>query len=397
MDMFFLMNSLEVQKYNKDLENFNKNQGNFNPENKISMSVSQIDTPKKLYEIDKNGVAHAQIKGVLSNKVSMFDKIFGYAPTLTYQEIVDMADQVDSDPRVKELVIHADSPGGYSMGSDDASVAISLINKPVTTLIEGQLASAAYYVTAGSDKIIATSEQNQIGSIGTVVTIPIDIETVKISSSDAPNKSPDPMTPEGKAVIQKQLDEIQSLFVRRVAEGRGVSIQKVQSDYGQGGVFLARQALSAGMIDEIRTLEDRKKPIQVLQLQSIHSAKTENNIDKGKKMDLEKLKSEYPAVFAEVLQIGVRQERDRVNSLKSFAEADKENQKVKEIVEEAIQNGNFFESIQAKLIVAMRDFKVSNKAPEIPAKAIDPIEGKQESDSDEIDKAFSKMFSRGKK
>lgn len=395
MDIFFLMNSLEVQKYNKDLENFNKNNSNFEAENKISMSVSQSDTPKKLYEVDEKGIAHAQIKGVLSNKVSLFDKLFGYAPTLTYQEIIDMADQVDSDPRVKELVIHADSPGGYSMGADDASIAISLINKPVTTMIEGQLASAAYYVTAGSDKIIATSEQNQIGSIGTVVTIPIDVETVRISSSDAPNKSPDVTTIEGKAVIQKQLDEIQSLFVRRVAEGRGVSIQKVQSDYGQGGVFLARQALAAGMIDEIYTIEDRKK---VSQVQSIHSAKSENkNIDKGKKMDLEKLKSEFPSVFAEVIQIGVKQERERVNSLKSFAEADKENQKVKEIVEEAIQNGNTFESIQAKLIVAMRDYKTSNKAPEIPVHAIDPIEGKQESKDDEIEKAFSKMFSRGKK
>lgn len=395
MDIFFLMNSLEVQKYNKDLENFNKNNSNFEAENKISMSVSQSDTPKKLYEVDEKGVAHAQIKGVLSNKVSLFDKLFGYAPTLTYQEIIDMADQVDSDPRVKELVIHADSPGGYSMGADDASIAISLINKPVTTMIEGQLASAAYYVTAGSDKIIATSEQNQIGSIGTVVTIPIDVETVRISSSDAPNKSPDVTTIEGKAVIQKQLDEIQSLFVRRVAEGRGVSIQKVQSDYGQGGVFLARQALAAGMIDEIYTIEDRKK---VSQVQSIHSAKSEKNIiDKGKKMDLEKLKSEFPSVFAEVIQIGVKQERERVNSLKSFAEADKENQKVKEIVEEAIQNGNTFESIQAKLIVAMRDYKTSNKAPEIPVHAIDPIEGKQESKDDEIEKAFSKMFSRGKK
>lgn len=395
MDIFFLMNSLEVQKYNKDLENFNKNNSNFEAENKISMSVSKSDTTKKLYEVDEKGVAHAQIKGVLSNKVSLFDKLFGYAPTLTYQEIIDMADQVDSDPRVKELVIHADSPGGYSMGADDASIAISLINKPVTTMIEGQLASAAYYVTAGSDKIIATSEQNQIGSIGTVVTIPIDVETVRISSSDAPNKSPDVTTTEGKAVIQKQLDEIQSLFVRRVAEGRGVSIQKVQSDYGQGGVFLARQALAAGMIDEIYTIEDRKK---VSQVQSIHSAKSEKNIiDKGKKMDLEKLKSEFPSVFAEVIQIGVKQERERVNSLKSFAEADKENQKVKEIVEEAIQNGNTFESIQAKLIVAMRDYKTSNKAPEIPVHAIDPIEGKQESKDDEIEKAFSKMFSRGKK
>lgn len=392
MDIFFLMNSLEVQKYNKDLENFNKNNNNFNSENAISMKVSQNNPIKKLYEVDENGVAHAQIKGVLSNKVSLFDKIFGYAPTLTYQEIIDMADQVDSDPKVKELVIHADSPGGYSMGADDASIAISLINKPVTTMIEGQLASAAYYVTAGSDKIIATSEQNQIGSIGTVVTIPIDVEAVRISSSDAPNKAPDVTTIEGKAVIQKQLDEIQSLFVRRVAEGRGVSIQKVQSDYGQGGVFLARQALAAGMIDDIQTLEDKKK------MQSINSAKPENiNIIKGKKMDLEKLKSEFPSVYAEVIQIGVRQERERVNSLKSFAEADKENHKVKEIVEEAIQNGNTFESIQAKLIVAMRDYKTMNEPPKVSSMNVDPVSQKTSSSEDEIEKAFSKMFSRGKK
>lgn len=388
------MNSLEVQKYNKDLENFNKNNNNFNSENAISMKVSQNEQPKKLYEIDQFGVAHAQIKGVLSNKVSLFDKLFGYAPTLTYQEIIDMADQVDSDPRVKELVIHADSPGGYSMGADDASVAISLINKPVTTLIEGQLASAAYYVTAGSDKIIATSEQNQIGSIGTVVNIPIDSESVRISSSDAPNKAPDPTTIEGKAVIQKQLDEIQSLFVRRVAEGRGVSIQKVQSDYGQGGIFLARQALASGMIDEIQTLEDRKKVSQ----NAIHnSAKSENkNIDKGKKMDLEKLKSEFPSVFAEAIQIGIKQERERVNSLKSFAEADKENQKVKEIVEEAIQNGNTFESIQARLLVAMRDYKAINEPPKVPIESVDPVSQKNDKLEDEIEKAFSKMF-RGKK
>jgi ClpP class serine protease len=394
------MNTLEVQKYNKELELFNKNQNNLNTENKLSMNKSDYGKPEKLYEVDMNGVAHAQIKGVLNSKRNLFDVLFGYAPTLTYQEIIDMADQVDSDPRVKELVIHADSPGGMSMGADDASVAISLINKPVTTLIEGQLASAAYYVTAGSDKIIATSEQNQIGSIGTVVSIPLDSESIKISSSDAPNKVPDPSTPEGKSVIQKQLDEIQSLFVRRVAEGRGISIQKVQSDFGQGGVFLARQALASGMIDEIRTLEDRKKvsQVNVSQTQSIHSAKSENkNIDKGKKMDLEKLKSEFPSVFAEAIQIGVKQERERVNSLKSFAEADKENSKVKEIVEEAIQNGNTFESIQAKLLVAMRDFKQVNTPPGIPVESIDPVSQKNDSNDDEIEKAFSKMFSRGNK
>jgi hypothetical protein len=70
---------------------------------------------------------------------------------------------------------------------------------------------------------------------------------------------------------------------------------------------------------------------------------------------------------------------------------------VKEIVEEAIQNGNTFESIQAKLLVAMRDFKQVNTPPSIPVESVDPVSQKNDSNDDEIEKAFSKMFSRGKK
>ncbi len=358
---------------------------------------------KKLYTIDENGVAHANIKGVLRSKSSIFDEIFGVSGSLTYPEISEMADLVDSDPLVKEIILHIDSPGGYTMGVHDAYEAISLIQKPVTALVEGQCCSAAYWIASGANKIVAQGEQCQIGSIGTLVTITVYPEDITISSSDAPKKSPDPTTPEGKAVIQEMLDSLQSLFVRSVAEGRKVSVQTVQSDFGQGGVFLSRQALGAGMIDEIKTRAQSKtqtapsvpsQPSNPL----VNSAKTEQITPKGGKMDIEKLKTEHPAVFAEAVGLGAKSERERVAGLKSYADADKDNTKVQEIVSEAISNGSNLEDVQAKLLVAMRDFKSVN-APAVGTKVEDPASSKLQilgeqrfGEESKLEDALSKMF-----
>lgn len=403
MDFLFLMDANYLNHYQFQYNNWIKNKDqliDLEQRNLMNKSQNKPMNNDKLYTVDENGVAHAQIKGVLSNSRSIFDMIFGTAPTLTYSEIVQMADQVDADPNVKELVIHADTPGGRSMGADDASVAISLINKPVTTKIEGMLASAGYYVVAGSNKIVATSEQNLVGSIGTVISMQNDPNEITIASSDAPNKRPDPTTPEGKAVIQEFLDQIQSLFVRRVAEGRNVSIQKVQSDFGKGGTLMASQALAAGMIDSIETLADRKSQISKPTSNPLNSAKTENSNQRGTKMDIEKLKSEHPAVFAEAVQLGVTKEKERVTSLKSFADADQANVEVQKIVNEAIINGSSFEAVQAKLLVAMRDFKtsVANNAPPVPTSGSDPASGASgdpnQADQNEIDAAFQAAFKK---
>ena len=43
-----------------------------------------------------------------------------------------------------------------------------------------------------------------------------------------------------------------ALFAERIASGRGITVEKVNADFGQGGLLLADLALAAGMIDTIK-------------------------------------------------------------------------------------------------------------------------------------------------
>lgn len=65
-----------------------------------------------------------------------------------------------------------------------------------------------------------------------------------------------PLSDEARAALQRRVDECYARFVAAVAAGRGVSDATVREGYGQGRLLGARDALAAGMIDEIATLDD---------------------------------------------------------------------------------------------------------------------------------------------
>jgi hypothetical protein len=62
-------------------------------------------------------------------------------------------------------------------------------------------------------------------------------------------------TEAGRAQILEMVDSLGELFAGRVAQFRNVSVDKVKSDFGQGKMLIARQAVAAGMADEISSFE----------------------------------------------------------------------------------------------------------------------------------------------
>jgi ClpP class serine protease len=65
-----------------------------------------------------------------------------------------------------------------------------------------------------------------------------------------------PLTDEARAALQARSDAYYEQFVNDVAKGRGASAATVKSDYGEGSVLLAGDALKAGMVDAIGTTDD---------------------------------------------------------------------------------------------------------------------------------------------
>lgn len=337
--------------------------------------------PEKPYKIE-NRTARMELTGVMSSRRSWLMQLFGYAPSMTYGEFVDALDQAESDDEVDQIAIFMDTPGGEAAGVDDAAVMLAATSKPTTVYAGSQVLSAGYYIASQADKIIG-KPASVFGSIGTAVAMLNDPEVVQIASSDAPRKRPDVSTVEGRRIVQEQLDEMQALFVQRVATGRGVTEDTVRAQFGQGGYFRAENALQRGMIDAIEQPAGRTEqatgetePTEQRTQAPVATNRQSNNENRGnhsktingsrKKMNLEELKQQFPETFQAAVAEGVNQERKRVEMLNAWAEADPDNGKVREIVQSAIASGETVEKIEPKLHVAMRDHGKTRQETDSP-------------------------------
>lgn len=236
----------------------------------------------------------------------------------TYPDIVSAIGIAEQDPNVEKIDMMIDSPGGEIAGLFALIDVINSAKKPINAIVSNTAASAAYAIASSADKIIAKNNSARFGSIGIVVDMRLDANKVSITSTNAPNKRPDISTEEGKAVVRAELDDVHSLFAAAIASGRNTTVDKVNTSFGQGGMFLADEALKRGMIDSIAktSLQSVKNTNQT------KTAAIGGDNSKVKSMDLATLKAEHPEAYAaavkvgrdEGITVGVTQERDRVNA-----------------------------------------------------------------------------------
>lgn len=201
--------------------------------------------------------AQINIDGVLSEEPDFWAWIFGLDGT-TYEDIRDAFALAASDPLVKNVVLAVSSPGGYTDGLFETLAAIEAFGKPITVQAS-QACSAAYALAAMAGPITALGPASEFGSIGVACSFAFDADTeiVDVTSSAAPNKRPDPRTPEGKAVIVEYLDAIHAIFADGIARGRSnatgkaFTVDQVNTEFGRGATMLADAAKSAGLIDKM--------------------------------------------------------------------------------------------------------------------------------------------------
>lgn len=335
-------------------------------------ALAEDGTPNEVdfYKIDENGTAHIPMIGLLTPKVNPCAAFFGSAET-EYGFIKAAIEEAENDPAVKEIGFDVNSPGGYVTGVDVTGRAIAESKKPTIAFVSNMAASGAYWLSSQADRVIASSPTDLIGSLGVVVE---EIDRTKAdeaqgitrrvyTSSDAPDKRIDTSTEEGQLKIIAQLDETHAIFAARVASGRGVSIEKVNSEFGHGGLMVAEKALKAGMIDEVIGAIEKKKAILSPKpvVNRVKTATAENQ--KEENMDIDILKQDHSAVYSEAVADGeakgIKGERERRNVLSAIAKADPENKNLAAVVAEAIEQGTLATdtAFNTKVNVAVRDGK----------------------------------------
>ncbi len=74
-----------------------------------------------------------------------------------------------SNPNIAAIVLQIDSPGGEVSGTQQLADVIKSVQKPVVAFVDGMMASAALWIGSAADEIIASTPQDIIGSIGTMM------------------------------------------------------------------------------------------------------------------------------------------------------------------------------------------------------------------------------------
>jgi signal peptide peptidase SppA len=209
----------------------------------------------------RDGIAVISAQGPMFKRANLFVEMSG----ATSYDIIRRDLQVAmDDPSVHAILTVLDSPGGEANGVDELARAIYEFRgkKPMTAFVSGQAASAAYWLASAHDRIVV-SDAAILGSIGVVLGVTdtsardekSGVRKYEFVSSQSPGKRPDVASDAGRARVQRMVDELANVFIGAVARNRGVSADRVVSEFGGGGVEIGARAVALGMADSVGTLE----------------------------------------------------------------------------------------------------------------------------------------------
>ena len=174
-----------------------------------------------------------------------------------------------ANARARALIVYIDSPGGTTYGGEELFRALRKVadRKPVIAVIGTLGTSAGYLVALASERIYARAT-SITGSIGVLIETAeisqlldrIGVSTDTIKSGEFKNTpSPlQPMTETGRMVVQSVVDDSYNWFIEILAERRNLAVDRARS-LGDGRVYTGRQALDAGLIDELGAAADARR------------------------------------------------------------------------------------------------------------------------------------------
>jgi protease-4 len=170
------------------------------------------------------------------------------------------------DKNIKAIVLRINSGGGSALASENIwrELTLAKVEKPLVVSFGDVAASGGYYIAAAADSIFA--QPNTItGSIGVFGIIPnmqgffnnklgVTFDGVK-TAEHADGGVYRPMTEAEKKFAQEGVDRIYLQFKQRVAQGRKMDINYVDS-IAQGRVWSGYDALRLRLVDKLGGLQD---------------------------------------------------------------------------------------------------------------------------------------------
>jgi protease-4 len=206
------------------------------------------------------------------------------------QERVEALDKLAQSSLARAVIVHVDSPGGTTAGSEQLFDSLSRLRekKPLVIVVDSMAASGGYITALAGDHIVA-QQTSLVGSIGVLFQYPnvadllgkigVKGESVKSTPLKAAPDGFEPTSPEATAALNSIIQDSYAWFKGLVQDRRHLTDAELATA-SDGRVFTGHQAIDLKLIDELgdeRTAlawlakeknVDTKLPVRDYELQS---------------------------------------------------------------------------------------------------------------------------------
>ena len=177
------------------------------------------------------------------------------------RRVLQALEDAAKNDAVRALVVAIDSPGGSMAGGEALHTALRRFaeHKPVVAVMGATAASAGYMAALPAQRVFAR-ESTVTGSIG-VLLQSFDVSDLleragvrpQVFTSGPLKDQPSlfrPLTEEGRAAVDRVIQDLHGQFVGMVAAGRRMDPARVRT-LADGRIFTGRQAVEEGLVDAI--------------------------------------------------------------------------------------------------------------------------------------------------
>ena len=177
------------------------------------------------------------------------------------QERVQQLDRLARSSTARAVIVHVDSPGGTTAGSEQLYDALMRLKdkKPLVIVVDGLAASGGYITALAGDHIVA-KQTSLVGSIGVLFQYPnvvdlldkigVKVESIKSSPLKAAPNGYEPTSPQARAAIESIIKDSYAWFRGLVQDRRHLNDDELQA-VADGRVFTGHQGIGLKLVDEI--------------------------------------------------------------------------------------------------------------------------------------------------
>ena len=222
-----------------------------------TLSLEDMKNVKRNTPLDKSG-----------NIIAVYYAFGGIDDSTSPEEGIDSEKVIKDlrklreDETVKAVVFRVNSPGGSAYGSEQIWREVVLLKekKPVIVSMGDYAASGGYYISCAADYIVA-DPTTLTGSIGIFGMFPnmeelltdklgLHFDMVKTNKFADMGTLARPFNSDERAAMQNYINNGYKLFVKRCADGRGMSVEAIEK-IAEGRVWTGATAKELGLVDEL--------------------------------------------------------------------------------------------------------------------------------------------------